>query len=128
LFPAESKLPLLSYIAAAFYLLGTISGAWYVAPKALSSARHFRADMNVLMCVAILGACLLGEFFEAAMVAFLFSTSLLLEQWSVARARRSIADLMTQTPPTAHVRCCSDDWKEKPLAEIKVGAICLVKP
>lgn len=128
LFAAEGTIPPLTYLAAAFYLLGTISGAWFVAPKALTSARHFRADMNVLMCVAILGACLLGDFFEAAMVAFLFSLSLLLEQWSVARARRSIADLMTQTPPIAHVRCCSDDWKDKPLAEIKVGTICLVKP
>ncbi|EAQ78230.1 heavy metal translocating P-type ATPase [Blastopirellula marina] len=128
LFPAETSPPFTSLVVAGLYLLGTISGAWYVAPKALMSARHFRADMNVLMCVAILGACLLGDFFEAAMVAFLFSTSLLLEQWSVARARRSISDLMTQTPPTAHVRCCSDDWKEKPLAEINVGQICLVKP
>ncbi|UUO07282.1 cation-translocating P-type ATPase [Blastopirellula sp. J2-11] len=127
LFPAEA-IPFTSYIVAALYLLGAISGAWYVAPKALMSARHFRADMNVLMCVAILGACLLTDFFEAAMVAFLFSLSLLLEQWSIARARRSISDLMTQTPPTAHVRCCSDDWKEKPLAEINVGQICLVKP
>ncbi|MCC9606043.1 cation-translocating P-type ATPase [Blastopirellula sp. JC732] len=128
LFPKSGVVPMMNYLVAAFYLFGMISGAWYVAPKALTSARHFRADMNVLMCVAILGACLLGDFFEAAMVAFLFSLSLLLEQWSVARARRSIADLMTQTPPIAHVRCCSDDWKDKPLAEIQVGQICLVKP
>ncbi|TWT39058.1 heavy metal translocating P-type ATPase [Blastopirellula retiformator] len=128
LFPAEGPVPMMNYLVAAFYLFGTISGAWYVAPKAVMTVRHLRTDMNVLMCVAILGACLLGDFFEAAMVAFLFSLSLLLEQWSVARARRSISDLMTQTPPTAHVRCCSDDWKEKPLADIAIGTICLVKP
>ena len=42
----------------------------------------------------VIGAMGLGEWLEAAMVAFLFSVALFLEQWSVGRARQAIASLM----------------------------------
>ena len=59
--------------------------------------------MNLLMTVAVIGAVAIGEWFEAATVAFLFSLSLLLESWSVGRARRAIAALMDLAPPTARL-------------------------
>jgi hypothetical protein len=44
--------PLVSIL---LYLGAVISGAWFIAPKALYAARTFRPDMNLLMIVAVVG-------------------------------------------------------------------------
>ena len=72
-------------------MAGIVAGVWYVAPRAWHSARRLTPDMNLLMFIAVCGAALIGEWFEAVTVSFLFSVSLLLESWSVGRARRAIA-------------------------------------
>jgi len=66
--------------------------------------------MNLLMVVAVTGALLLGEWFEASTVAFLFALSLLLERWSVGRARRAVEALLDLTPAT--VRALREDGSE----------------
>ena len=75
--------------SAALYGLATLSGAWFVLPRAWAALRRLRPDMNLLMVVAVVGAILIGEWFEAAVIAFLFALALLLESWSVDRARRA---------------------------------------
>ncbi len=65
--------------------------------------RTVRPDMYVLMLVAVAGAMALGDWGEAATVAFLFALALLLESWSVERARLAIRALMELAPSTA--RC-----------------------
>jgi len=85
------------------FLIAIVFGAWLVAPKAWSSARRVSPDMNLLMIVAVAGAIWLGEYFEAATVAFFFSLSLYLESWSVGRARNAVAALLDLAPPTARV-------------------------
>ena len=72
-------------------------------PKAFAAIRRLQPDMNLLMTVAVIGAIVIGEWFEAATVSFLFSLSLLLESWSVNRARRAVAALMELAPPTVRV-------------------------
>ncbi|AMV70609.1 heavy metal-translocating P-type ATPase [Desulfuromonas sp. DDH964] len=112
-----------------FYFLSAVCGAWYVLPRALQAARRLRPDMNFLMVTAVIGAFILGEWFEAATVAFLFALSLLLEQWSVERARNAIGALLDLAPATARYRCSEhDDIHEKPVEEVPLGAIVLVRP
>lgn len=111
------------------YLASVASGAWYVIPKALLAARRMRPDMNFLMVAAVIGAIIIGELFEAATVAFLFALSLLLEHWSVERARNAITALLNVSPPTARYLCPDHgDVHEKPVEEVPVGAIVLVRP
>ena len=111
------------------YLAAVVSGAWYVLPKAWQAARRLRPDMNFLMIVAVIGAILLGELFEAATVAFLFALSLLLEHWSVERARNAIGALLDLTPPTARYYCGGHGgYHEKPVAEVPLGALVQVRP
>ncbi|MCF3936595.1 cation-translocating P-type ATPase [Acuticoccus sp. M5D2P5] len=78
-------------------------GVFLVAPKAWASARRLSPDMNLLMVVAIAGALGLGDMFEAATVAFLFSLSLTLESWSVGRAKTAVSALLDLAPPTARL-------------------------
>ena len=68
--------PLISIL---LYVASVATGAWFVAPKAIQSARRLQPDMNLLMVIAVIGALLIGEWFEAATVAFLFALSLTLE-------------------------------------------------
>lgn len=111
----------------ALYLIAIVCGAWFILPKAWYSLRSFRPDMNLLMTVAVAGAIVLGEYFEAASVAFLFAVALLLESWSVGRARRAIAALMDLSPQTARV---SENGAvtEKPVGDVAVGATIQVRP
>jgi len=118
--------PLLSVL---LYIGAVITGAWYVVPKAVLSARKLRPDMNLLMVVAIIGAMILGEWFEGAMVSFLFALSLLLEHWSVERSRRAISSLLETVPETARYRDTqSGQIKEVPTEQAPVGATVIVKP
>jgi len=111
------------------YFFSAASGAWYVFPRALQAARRLRPDMNLLMVAAVAGAFFIGEWFEAATVAFLFALSLLLEHWSVERARSAIGSLLNLAPTTARYRCPDHgDLHEKPVEEIPLGAIVLVRP
>ncbi|WP_160149433.1 heavy metal translocating P-type ATPase [Roseiconus lacunae] len=111
-----------------FYSIGILAGLVLVLPKAWRSLFSLRPDMNLLMSVAVVGAVLIGEWFEGASVAFLFSFSLLLESWSVGRARRAIASLMDLSPPTAHLRDQTGDVKDVAPADVPVGSVVVVRP
>lgn len=120
------RYPLLSI---ALYAAASVAGSWFIVPKAWAAARRVRPDMNLLMTVAVIGAMAVGEWLEAATVAFLFSLSLLLESWSVGRARRAIKGLLDVTPPTARYICPHDgDVMERPVGQIDVGVTVLVRP
>lgn len=111
------------------YAAGVVTGAWYIAPRALSAARRLRPDVNLLMTVAVIGAVAIGEWFEAAAVTFLFSLSLVLESWSVGRARRAISALLDLSPAKARYICPGDgDIREKSVEEVPLGATVLVRP
>ncbi len=110
-----------------FFLVAIIAGVWQVAPKAWSAARRLSPDMNLLMVVAVTGAVALGEYFEAATVAFFFALSLYLESWSVGRARNAVAALLDLAPPT--VRVLHEDGREEevPAAEVAPGTRFVVR-
>ncbi len=111
------------------YSLSIALGLWFVLPKAWLAIRRLRADMNLLMCVAVVGAICLGQWLEAAIVTFLFQVSLLLEHWSMERARRAVGSLLKLTPPTARVfEPGCDHTHERPVAEVKIGARIIVHP
>lgn len=116
------------FAARGFYLVAIVSGGWFILPKAFYSLKKIRPDMNLLMTIAVCGAILIGEWFEAATVAFLFSISLLLESWSVGRARKAIQSLMSLTPSRVRLKDSSGKLKEVEPAEVPVGSITLVRP
>lgn len=109
------------------YVVAIAAGLWVVAPKAWYALRNLRPDMNLLMTIAVAGAVALGEWFEAATVAWLFSLSLALEAWSVGRARRAVAALMKLAPD--RVRLVRDGGEvEVDPAEVAPGGVFRVRP
>jgi Zn2+/Cd2+-exporting ATPase len=118
-------MPLAEMIA---YALAITFGVRYVLVKAWYAARRLRPDINLLMVIAVAGAIAIGEWFEAATVAFLFALSLTLESWSVGRARRAISALLDLAPPT--VRALSETGEEREIAaaEAPIGTRFVVRP
>ncbi len=112
---------------ALLFLMAILAGVWQIAPKAWSALRRLSPDMNLLMVVAVAGALWLGEYFEAATVAFLFTLSLYLESWSVGRARNAVAALLDLAPPSARV--IGDDGRETemPAARVAIGQRFVVR-
>lgn len=113
---------------ALLYLLAVVTAFWLVAPKAWLALRRRRPDMNLLMTLAVLGAFAIGQWLEAASVAFLFALSLELESWSVRRARRAVAALLDLAPVVARLRRPDGAEELLPPEAIPVGALFVVKP
>lgn len=122
---AETTIP---WAAKACFLIAIVTGAWHVLPKAYRALLRFRPDMNLLMTVAIAGALFLGEYFEAATVAFLFALSLALESWSVGRARRAVAALMSLSPDLATVLGADGRETVTEVKAVTVGSTIIVRP
>lgn len=111
-----------------FYFLSVLTGGWFIFPKAITALKHMRPDMNLLMTIAVIGAISIGQWFEAAAVAFLFSLALLLETWSVGRARNAIRTLLDLAPKTARVISGNKDQaEEKSVDIIHIGEILSIR-
>ena len=115
-------------IAKALYAISIIAGCGMVFPKAWRSLTTLRPDMNLLMTVAVIGAVIIGEWSEGATVAFLFSLSLLLESWSVGRARNAISKLLDLSPPMANLKMLGGQTSLVSPSEVAVGSIVVVRP
>lgn len=121
----EQGLPLPTRLA---YGLAIAFGARFVVVKAWHALRRLRADMNLLMVIAVAGALAIGQWFEAATVTFLFALSLTLESWSVGRARRAIAALLDLAPSSARILLPGGGERGVAAAEVAIGTRIVVRP
>ncbi len=80
-----------------------IGGSTFV-PGAVQGVFAGRLGVGLLMTIAAVGALILGEFAEAAALAFLFSISEALEDWAVTKSRRGLRHVLSLVPETTTVR------------------------
>jgi len=97
------------------------------ARRAIAAVRARSLDMYVLMTVAVLGAMGIGEWFEAAMVVFLFAVAQVLEARAMDRARGAIRALMEVAPAEALVRRGETEVRVG-VDDVRVGDRVLVRP
>ncbi|SIS46084.1 heavy metal translocating P-type ATPase [Salimicrobium flavidum] len=109
------------------YALSILAGGYKPAKSAFYAVKAKSLDMNVLMATAATGAALIGEWFEGAMVVFLFAVGNALQNRSMERTRDSIRSLMDLTPARALVKS-GDGMVEKAVEEITVGETLVVRP
>src|SRR3546814_18216751 len=79
------------------------------------------------MTIAAVGAVILGEVAEAAMLAFLYSISEGLEEYAVARTRRGLRALLSLVPAEASVLRAGAQVTVSPSA-LAIGDLLLVRP
>lgn len=96
--------------------------------KGFQALRTRRLTMNLLMSVAFVGAALIGQWPEAAVVIWLFGVAELIEALSLERARNAIRSLVELAPETAHVKSRDGEWIETPASDVVTGATILVRP
>jgi Cd2+/Zn2+-exporting ATPase len=84
-------------------------------------------DMNLLMTVAIIGAFAIGQWSEAATVAFLFAFGNTLQTYTMDKTRRSIRALMDLAPQEALVRRSGREVRIA-TADVVIGDTIIVKP
>jgi cation transport ATPase len=124
--------------AIAAYAVSAITGLWPMVPRAVASLRLRRLDMHVLVCLSAIGAAAIGQWAEAATVAFLFALAHLMEAWSIDRARHAVANLVGHEPgwgeAGAHQSAPVERWIEKfaaiytPVVTFAALAVVLIPP
>jgi Cd2+/Zn2+-exporting ATPase len=110
-----------SWPASAAFALAIAAGGIELFPKAWRSVRRLRLDIHVLMALAVAGALAIGEWHEAAAVAFLFGLSETLEGLSLEHARRAVRSLLEIAPETAELIGDDDQAREVPAATLWPG-------
>ncbi len=102
-------------------------GAWTFVPSTLTRLAKGKIGVGTLMTIAAVGAVILGEVGEAAMLAFLFSISEGLEEYSLARTRRGLRALLGLVPDEATVLRGGAETTVAP-SELHLGDRMVVKP
>ncbi len=108
-------------------LAATAVAGWRIARQAVSDLRLRRVGIELLVTVAVVGAVVIGELWEAAAVTFLFRLGHTLEVAAVGRTRRALARLFELVPETATVRRRGVEVEVDP-SEVAVGETVVVRP
>ncbi len=95
--------------------------------KGIVSLRTLTLNINFLMTIAIIGASIIGQWPEAAMVTFLFGVAEMIEALSLDRARHAIRALMEMSPEEALAQV-DDEWKIVPASDVQIGQLVRVRP
>ncbi|MAS32436.1 MAG: cadmium-translocating P-type ATPase [Anaerolineaceae bacterium] len=104
-----------------------VAGGLFGAKTALESLRERRIDVDMLMVLAALGAALIGQWHEGAILLFLFSLSNVLQEYAIGRSRQAIKSLMKLYPEEARVRRGST-IEVIPATQIQIGEVVLIEP
>ena len=109
------------YIASYFF------GGAFTVVEAIENLKQKRFEIDTLMLVAAIGAAILGEWAEGALLLVLFSFGHALEHYAMGRAKRAIEALAKLAPTTANLLVGSD-FKETPVEQIELGNRVLIRP
>ena len=96
-------------------------------PRIKEAVLSRRIDISILILIAVVGACFLGEFSEAGVVVVLFCFGEWLEDFATDRNRSSISKLLELTPPMVEVIRNGHTEKTRP-EEVAKGETVIVKP
>jgi Zn2+/Cd2+-exporting ATPase len=110
-----------------FNLTAYGAGGIFGAKTALMSLRERRIDVDMLMVLAALGAALVDQWHEGAILLFLFSLSNVLQDYAIGRSRQAIRSLMKLYPTSAKVRRAGQ-VETIGLDHIQIGDIVLIEP
>ncbi len=110
------------------FIASLIIGGYYFGREAFEELLFEReVGIELLMATAAVVATLMGEPFEGAMLAFLYSMSEAAEGYTGEKTRAAVKALMNLAPKTARVRRDGDEV-DIPAEEVKAGDVLIVLP
>lgn len=115
------------WVSLALYIGAYVFGGFYTAKEAIQTIAKGRFEIDFLMLVAAIGAAILGEWAEGALLLFLFSMGHALEHYAMNKARKSIAALAELAPKTALLKK-NGKTEEVGIEKLSIGDIIVIKP
>lgn len=112
----------------ALFAVAYFAGGWAAARDGVLQIVRGRLDIDFLMVIAALGAALVGEYLDGAMLLFLFSLGHGLEHLAMNRARSAVTALARIAPKQARVLAADGSEREVPVEEVIVGDTIVVRP
>ena len=112
----------------AFFAATYFFGGFFTISSAVRSVLRGRFEVDFLMLVAAIGAAAIGKWGEGAVLLFLFSLGHALEEYAMGRATKSIEALAELAPRSALVRGADGSTQERPIEQIQVGDLLVVRP
>jgi Cd2+/Zn2+-exporting ATPase len=108
-------------------MIASIFGAAPIAIQAYQALRVKVVSIDVLVTIAVLGALLLQNYEESAIVTFLFLFGAFLEQRTLNQTRSAIKELTEMAPESALKRMENGEFEEVEVDEVDEGDVLLVK-
>lgn len=109
-------------------VIAMILGGKETFTKGFVALKTFTLNINFLMCLAVIGAIIIGSWPEAAMVTVLFAIAERIESYSLDRARNAVRALMELAPEKAWIQDETGQWSEVEAASVSLGQRVRVKP
>lgn len=118
-------LPLWAVVGCA--VVAYVAGGYTGFNEAVAEFRNGKLDIDFLMIAAAVGAALIGEWEEGALLLFLFTLSGALEEFAMDRTRHAIEALTDLRPDTAQ-RLRGDIEETIAVADLHIDERVLVRP
>jgi Zn2+/Cd2+-exporting ATPase len=109
-----------------FLMSASIIGILPIMIQAFSALRYKLVTIDLLVTIAVLGAFIIKNYEESAIVTFLFLFGAFLEQKTIGKARSAIKKLIDFKPQKA-LKKIDDDYVLVDVDDVLVGDIVLVK-
>ncbi|WP_153720589.1 heavy metal translocating P-type ATPase [Sporosarcina cascadiensis] len=116
-----------TWLSIGLFALAILIGGYSLLKEGLLNLTKLEFDMSTLMTIAVIGAALIGDWAEGAVVVFLFSVSEALESYSIDKARSSISSLIEIAPSTATVLRNGKEF-EVEVENLQINDVILIKP
>ncbi len=91
--------------------------------NAIKQLLHFTINENFLITISTIGAYVIGEYMEGAMVLILYEIGKILENLAINHSRNSISHLLDIKPDYANL----EDGRKVSPEEVKIGDVIVVK-
>lgn len=114
--------------ATVFMIVASILGAIPVALHAFTALQNKVISIELLVTIAVIGAFIIGEYEESAVVTFLFLFGNYLEQKTLEKTRSSVKSLTQMAPTTAELVNEDGQTETVDVDDLDEGDHVLVKP
>lgn len=108
-------------------IIATLTASLPIAKTALISLRYKIISIDLLVTIAVVGAIIIGQYWEAAAVSILFIFGHFLEAMALHKTRSALESLVKEIPDVATVERDGQLVTIKP-DEVKLGEIVVIKP
>jgi Cd2+/Zn2+-exporting ATPase len=108
-------------------IIASVMGVAPIAIQAYQALRVKVVSIDVLVTIAVVGAFIIRNYEEAAIVTFLFLLGAYLEQRTLNKTRSAIKELTEMAPESALKLMENGEFEEVDVDEVDVGDVLLVK-